>query len=55
MTPFVRHDYTIGVPASGQWQEIFNSDDQRFGGSHIVNGTVSTRPGEWHNHPKASA
>ncbi|WP_241693355.1 1,4-alpha-glucan branching protein GlgB [Endozoicomonas acroporae] len=52
MTPYVRHDYRIGVPVNGLWQEIFNSDDQRFGGSHIVNGTVSTRPGEWHNHPQ---
>ena len=37
MTPNVRNDYAVGVPEAGQWQEIFNSDDQRYGGSGIVN------------------
>jgi len=37
MTPNVRNDYAVGVPAAGQWQEIFNSDEQRYGGSGIVN------------------
>ena len=37
MTPNVRNDYAIGVPEAGQWQEIFNSDDQRYGGSGIIN------------------
>ncbi|USE37328.1 alpha amylase C-terminal domain-containing protein [Endozoicomonas sp. SCSIO W0465] len=49
MTPYVRHDYCIGVPVDGLWQEIFNSDDQRFGGSHIVNGSVATRPVAQHS------
>ncbi|MGN6582180.1 MAG: 1,4-alpha-glucan branching protein GlgB [Rhizobiaceae bacterium] len=37
MTPVVRHDYRIGVPLAGQWEEIFNSDAERYGGSGVVN------------------
>ncbi len=53
MTPYVRHNYTIGVPVDGLWQEIFNSDDQRYGGSHIINGAVLSRPEARHNHPQS--
>ncbi|MEJ7137151.1 1,4-alpha-glucan branching protein GlgB [Amphibiibacter pelophylacis] len=34
-TPVVRHDYRIGVPQGGHWQEIVNSDDSRYGGSGV--------------------
>ena len=44
MTPFVHHHYEVGAPAAGQWKEIFNSDDERYGGSHILNGTLATKP-----------
>ena len=37
MTPVVRHDYRIGVPLPGEWEEIFNSDAERYGGSGVVN------------------
>jgi len=37
-TPVPRYDYTIGVPASGFYFEIFNSDAKRFGGSGVGNG-----------------
>ena len=32
-TPEVRSGYRIGVPMSGWWKEIFNSDAAEFGGS----------------------
>jgi 1,4-alpha-glucan branching enzyme len=39
-TPAVRHLYRVGVPYRGQWKEVFNSDDSRFGGSGVLNGGV---------------
>ena len=43
MTPVVRHDYRIGVPASGSYSEIFNSDLSRYGGSGVFNdGSVTS-------------
>ncbi|MGA9597144.1 MAG: 1,4-alpha-glucan branching protein GlgB [Acidimicrobiia bacterium] len=36
-TPVVRHDYRIGVPVAGEWVEILNSDDARYGGSGVRN------------------
>lgn len=36
-TPVPRENYRIGVPAEGNWIEIFNSDDPRFGGSGVRN------------------
>ncbi len=42
-TPVVRHHYRIGVPVSGRWPEIFNSDAANYGGSNIGNqGSVVT-------------
>src|SRR5690606_20132983 len=31
-TPIVRHDYRIGLPFSGRWTEVFNSDNEKYGG-----------------------
>jgi 1,4-alpha-glucan branching enzyme len=43
MTPVVRHDYRIGVPRAGRWDEIFNSDSHLYAGSNQGNGgTVET-------------
>jgi len=39
-TPVVRSDYRIGVPKSGEWTEVLNSDDLRYGGSGVINGAV---------------
>lgn len=36
-TPVVRHNYNVGVPTGGVYQEILNSDWQHFGGSGVVN------------------
>jgi 1,4-alpha-glucan branching enzyme len=37
-TPVVRHDYPVGVPVPGAWQEILNTDATEYGGSGVVNG-----------------
>ncbi|HTU69196.1 MAG TPA: 1,4-alpha-glucan branching protein GlgB [Candidatus Baltobacteraceae bacterium] len=36
-TPVVRYGYRIGVPAASAYQEIFNSDSDRYGGSNVGN------------------
>jgi 1,4-alpha-glucan branching enzyme len=42
-TPIVRHGYRLGVPIAGDWVEVLNSDNLRYGGSGILNaGTLTT-------------
>ena len=36
--PIRRYEYCIGVPKYGLYDEVFNSDEERFGGSGVVNG-----------------
>ncbi len=36
-TPVVYEDYILGVPEKGNYEEVLNSDDERFGGSGVVN------------------
>ncbi len=45
LTPDPRHNYQLGVPAKGHWQEVFNSDAQQYGGSGQGNlGGVEASP-----------
>jgi len=43
-------DYTVGVPHAGKWKEVLNSDDQRFGGSGVVNGELKAQKKPSHGH-----
>ncbi|TWT50707.1 1,4-alpha-glucan branching enzyme GlgB [Rubripirellula amarantea] len=36
-TPVVRTGYRVGVPNSGHWKEIFNSDNEAYGGTNVLN------------------
>lgn len=36
-TPVVHHGYRLGVPHAGEYYEMLNSDEQRYGGSGVVN------------------
>ncbi|TWU18311.1 1,4-alpha-glucan branching protein GlgB [Allorhodopirellula heiligendammensis] len=36
-TPVVREGYPVGVPESGFWKEVFNSDSEAYGGSNVGN------------------
>lgn len=36
-TPVIRKDYRIGVPVSGQYEEIFNSDSSYYEGTNLGN------------------
>lgn len=46
-TPVVRHDFPLGVPAEGEYQEIFNSDSTYYGGGNVGNiaAVTATHPG----------
>jgi 1,4-alpha-glucan branching enzyme len=44
-TPVPRQEYRFGVPADGFYEELMNTDAERFGGSNIGNrGTVVSEP-----------
>jgi 1,4-alpha-glucan branching enzyme len=50
-TPVPRHNYRIGVPGGGDWDEILNSDAELYGGSGMGNlGTVAAAPVGAHGH-----
>jgi 1,4-alpha-glucan branching enzyme len=36
-TPVPRHNYRVGVPRKGHWQEILNSDSESYGGAGFGN------------------
>jgi 1,4-alpha-glucan branching enzyme len=55
-TPVPRHDYPIGVPISGRWEEILNSDAPLYGGSGQGNlGETRTAATSSHGHPQSLA
>jgi 1,4-alpha-glucan branching enzyme len=44
-TPVVRHNYMVGVPQGGFWEELLNSDSAVYGGSGVGNyGGVESNP-----------
>jgi len=49
-TPVLRHNYRIGVPKSGHYTEVFNSDAVIYGGSNQGNGAgLQTENIAWMN------
>lgn len=51
-TPIPRADYRIGVPALGNYREIFNSDAEKYGGTNYRNDTILAADNTpWHNQP----
>lgn len=53
-TPVLRHNYRIGVPKSGQYIEVFNSDAEIYGGSNQGNGAgLQTESIAWMNHAQS--
>jgi len=47
LTPVPRQNYRIGLPSSGDWIEVLNSDDLNFGGSGCSNGVVKADDIVW--------
>ena len=51
-TPVVRKEHRVGLPHSGWYQEVFNSDSEHYGGSNVGNFPgVQAEPIEWHGRP----
>jgi 1,4-alpha-glucan branching enzyme len=51
-TPVPRHDYRVGVPHGGVWQELLNTDAATFGGSGVGNlGAVTADDVSAHGRP----
>jgi 1,4-alpha-glucan branching enzyme len=49
LTPEARHSYRVGTPFRGTWTEIFNSDNQKYSGSGVLNpGLLYTSPVKYH-------
>src|SRR5437867_705222 len=47
-TPVVRYDYRLGVPESGFYHELINTDAETYGGSNVGNfGGVQTQDVPW--------
>ena len=39
-SPVPHEHYRLPIPANGQWREILNTDDQRYGGSGVTNSSL---------------
>ncbi|HEX8631679.1 MAG TPA: 1,4-alpha-glucan branching protein GlgB [Catenuloplanes sp.] len=48
--------YRIGLPRTGTWQEVINTDADQYGGSGVGNlGAVQGEPVPWHGLPASAA
>jgi 1,4-alpha-glucan branching enzyme len=52
LSPVPRTPYRIGLPRSGRWKELINTDADAYGGSGSGNyGTLEAEPIPWHGQP----
>jgi 1,4-alpha-glucan branching enzyme len=52
LSPVPRTPYRIGLPRSGRWKELINTDADAYGGSGSGNyGTLEAEPVPWHGQP----
>jgi 1,4-alpha-glucan branching enzyme len=50
LTPVPRQKYRVGLPRSGQWREVLNSDAAIYGGGNQGNlGVATATEFKWHN------
>jgi 1,4-alpha-glucan branching enzyme len=52
-TPVVRENYRIGVPEAGDYGELFNTDDAKYGGSGVSNGVIRAEENPSHGQPSS--
>ena len=51
-TPVVYYDFRLGVPINGEYIEVFNTDNEHFGGSNQINeNIILSEQIEYHNSP----
>jgi 1,4-alpha-glucan branching enzyme len=49
------HDYKLGMPATGEWTEVLNTDADGYAGSGVGNfGTVTAIDEPWHGQPASA-
>ena len=49
LSPVVRHDFRLGLPRAGTYQEVLNTDSEMYGGSNVGNlGVVESEAVAWH-------
>jgi 1,4-alpha-glucan branching enzyme len=52
LTPVPRWNYRVGLPHSGFWREVLNTDAEIYGGSNVGNyGGVTAEDNQVHNQP----
>jgi 1,4-alpha-glucan branching enzyme len=49
------HDFRLGLPLAGRWDEVLNTDAEGYGGSGVGNlGSVEAVPESWHAQPASA-
>jgi 1,4-alpha-glucan branching enzyme len=52
LSPMPREGYRVGLPRSGKWAEVLNTDAGIYGGSNVGNmGGVEAEAQPWHDQP----
>jgi len=52
LSPVARYGYRVGMPTSGRWHEVVNTDSDHYGGSGVGNlGRVEAEKLGWHDQP----
>jgi 1,4-alpha-glucan branching enzyme len=52
LSPTIRTSYRVGLPRSGHWHELVNTDSSYYGGTDTGNlGGVDAEPIPWHGQP----
>ncbi|MBV9524937.1 MAG: 1,4-alpha-glucan branching protein GlgB [Candidatus Dormibacteraeota bacterium] len=52
LSPVVHHEFRMGLPLAGRWDEVLNTDADAYGGSGQGNlGGVETEPVRWQAYP----
>jgi 1,4-alpha-glucan branching enzyme len=52
LSPVPREGYRLGLPRSGRWDEVLNTDAEIYGGANVGNmGAVEAEAQPWHNQP----
>jgi 1,4-alpha-glucan branching enzyme len=54
LTPVPRHGYRIGLPVPGRWVDVLNTDEERWGGSGVVQPEAHTDGTPWQGQPDSA-
>jgi 1,4-alpha-glucan branching enzyme len=54
LTPVPRHGYRLGLPRGGRWVDVLNTDDERWGGSGMVQPDVEADGTPWQDQPDSA-